>query len=364
MSKSNLIASSTLLTICANRRANVLRTAVLSLVAVMSLIMIPWQSASAQSKFFVTDLGANSTADGINCKGDVVGTYTAAGKAPKAFIYKNGRITYLATPPAYDGSTASGINNSDEVIGESNVVQNPGRAPTVNAFLSEANGTRITLAQSQGPVFPQAYGINNPGAVVGLYDAGVTGPLQHAFLFRNGQLQDIGALLGSGFNDARAINNAGQVVGTANNQKKAFLYSNGRVQLIGNFIPNSINDQGQITGAAFNNAQTAFTAILYAGGLLTSLGTLPGFTNSEGLAINNGGEIVGVCSNSSGSNGAFLYSEGHMRDLSTLVLGRWTIVDCSGINDRSQIAATGTRPGSTVTHALLLTSIPFLGILR
>jgi probable HAF family extracellular repeat protein len=363
MLQSNLTAKTPFLTVCVNRHFKALPKAVLLLITVTSLTMIRLDTASAQAKFLVTDLGANSTADGINNRGDVVGTYTPPGTAPRAFIYKQGRITYLTTPPTDHGSTASGINNRDEVIGESQVVQDPRRAPTENSFLYEANGTRVTIAQSQGPVYPQAYGINTPGTVVGFYDAGVVGPLQHAFLYRSGQLQDIGALLGPGFNDARAINNAGQVVGTADNQKEAFLYSNGRAQLIGNFIPNSINDHGQITGTAFNSTQTVYTAILYTGGLLQNLGTLPGFTNSEGLAINNRGEIVGVCSNSTG-NGVFLYTSGQMRDLSELVLGNWVITDSSGINDRSEIAATGTQPGSVVTHALLLTPLPFSGLLR
>jgi probable HAF family extracellular repeat protein len=331
-----------------------MRKAILLLMAATSL-MVGLESAKARSKYLVTDLGANSSADGINGRGDVVGTRELPGSAAQVFIYKNGRIQNLTTPPAYSGSVATGINNSDEVIGTSVVVQDPQKAPTYSIFLYEANRTRVTIQQSQGPVFPEANAINNSGAVVGSFDAGVTGPLQHAFIYRNGQTQDIGALLGAGFNDARSINNAGQVVGTFDFEKRAFLYSNGRVLSLGNFVPDSINDQGWMTGEVLNQNAGTYTAILYAGGQLRKLGTLPGFTNSRGVAINNGGEIVGLCSNATGDQfGVFLYTDGQMRDLNKLVTRGWVLTDVSGINDLSQIAATGSRPGSTVPHALLL----------
>jgi probable HAF family extracellular repeat protein len=321
-------------------------------------LMVGLESAHPQSTYVVTDLSASSSADGINGRGDVVGTRELPGTAAQVFIYKNGRIQNLTTPPSFDGSFATGINNSDEVIGESGVVQDPQRAPTNSTFLYLANRTRVTIQESQGPVYPEVNSINNPGAVVGSFDAGVTGPLQHAFIYRNGQTQDIGTLLGAGFNDARSINNAGQVVGTINSGavQKAFLYSNGRVLSLGNFVPESINDQGWMTGEVFNQNGNTYTAILYAGGQLLKLGTLPGFTNSGGVAINNGGEIVGLCSNAAGDQfGVFLYTGGRMRDLNKLVAGGWLLTDVSGINDCGRIAATGTRAGSVVKHALLLT---------
>jgi hypothetical protein len=50
----------------------------------------------------------------------------------------------------------------------------------------------------------------------------------------------------------------------------------------------------------------------------------------------------------------FVY-DGVMHDLNTLVDGGWTITTVGKINIFGQIAATGTKSGSTTTYALLLT---------
>ena len=44
-----------------------------------------------------------------------------------------------------------------------------------------------------------------------------------------------------------------------------------------------------------------------------------------------------------------------MHNLNDLVDGNWKITAVAQINDAGQIAATGVKPGSTVTYALLLT---------
>ena len=54
----------------------------------------------------------------------------------------------------------------------------------------------------------------------------------------------------------------------------------------------------------------------------------------------------------------FVY-DGVMHDLNTLVDGGWTITTVGKINNLGQIAATGTKSGSTTTYALLLS--PYLG---
>jgi probable HAF family extracellular repeat protein len=51
------------------------------------------------------------------------------------------------------------------------------------------------------------YGMNNAGQVTGASNG-------HAFLYRDGQMRDLGALLGSG-SSASAINDAGQITGSS-----------------------------------------------------------------------------------------------------------------------------------------------------
>jgi len=71
----------------------------------------------------ITDLrtlgGANSEALAINMKGRVVGDSETADGATHAFLF-DGSLKDLGALPGYEnGSYARGINNSDEVVGES-----------------------------------------------------------------------------------------------------------------------------------------------------------------------------------------------------------------------------------------------------
>jgi hypothetical protein len=54
------------------------------------------------------------------------------------------------------------------------------------------------------------------------------------------------------------------------------------------------------------------------------------------------------------TSSVFVYN-GVMHDLNTLVDGGWKITTVGKINNFGQIAATGTKSGSTATYALLLT---------
>jgi probable HAF family extracellular repeat protein len=331
----------------------------ISLLLAAASLLAGLNSAQAQPKFLVTDIGANTFAGGINGRGDVAGTLSVPGTASLAFFYKEGKIHTFGNPAGYFSSGATGINDSDELIGSSGVTPPTSHsAPKRSAFLYDRKGARINIDTTETPIYPDAAAINDPGTVVGWFDAGTTGPLQHAFIFRNGQIQDIGSLLGVGFNGALSINDAGQIVGELNNGKGGFLYSNGRVQILG-FLPSHINDHGQIVGENSPYA-TNPTAVLYEGGVLRPLGTLSGFTDSDAIAINNGGEIIGVCESSTAQS-FFLYFGGQMYDLNKLVRGNWVLTGVSGINDFGQIAATGALPNSSVPHALLLNPTWSLG---
>jgi hypothetical protein len=66
--------------------------------------------------------------------------------------------------------------------------------------------------------------------------------------------------------------------------------------------------------------------------------------------MNNLGMVVGY---GSGPTGVFVYYGGVTHDV--VVDGGWTITTVGKINNFGQIAATGTKSGSTTTYALLLT---------
>jgi probable HAF family extracellular repeat protein len=122
----------------------------------------------------------------------------------------------------------------------------------------------------------------------------------------------------------------------------------------------AINNSGQITGYAgdVNTGGPAITrGFLYTAGTMTDLGDLGGLlTNVLPAAINNQGQVVGTVSGYQGPARAFLYSEGVIKDLNTLIdpSSGWTLSHASGLNDRGLIVGSG-QNSSFQTHAFLLT---------
>ena len=313
-------------------------------------------SGVAETLYTVTDLGtlpggSYSKAGGINASGQVVGWADIAG-ADHAFLYSNGTMSDLGTLGGTI-SRAYGINTNGQVIGESTDANGNGRA-----FLYTA-GTMTDLGTVVG--FPSgATAINGSGQVVGWAGG-------HAFLYSNGTMTDLGTLSGYAKSCAQAINSGGQVVGWVDDApvydylSRAFLYSNGTMQdLVGTLpgypysVARGINDNGEVVGWA-NTASgaTPLRAFLYSisTSTWTDLGTLGG-DRSAALAINNSGQIVG------GSGHAFLYSNGTMTDLNSLLITPgWTLTGAEAINDNGWIVGQGINPAGE-THAFLLTPVP------
>lgn len=151
--------------------------------------------------------------------------------------------------------------------------------------------------------------VNDQGDVVG-YVRGETIPL--AALWRDGQLQVLGAPPGGNWSEAEAINRHGQVVGYWQDRfdvrPQGFIWDGEMVNL-GDTIgaefsgASDINDYGQVVGwraprevtnaHVRRNRRGRETAFVWKDGVVTDLGPIPGGTTSYAFAINNRGEVVG-----------------------------------------------------------------------
>jgi probable HAF family extracellular repeat protein len=162
-----------------------------------------------------------SSAYGVNNAGTVVGYGNIGNGMFRGFVWTPDRGMQQLGTFGGNNSYATAINSSGEVVGHASL-----SSGYENAFL-EAGGVMTDLG-SLGGGSSYAYGINDSGVVVGYsWVAGDDNP--QAFVYMNGVMQDLNALIpsGSGWDllEAYAINNGGEIVGEGllDGQSHAFL---------------------------------------------------------------------------------------------------------------------------------------------
>ena len=174
---------------------------------------------------------------------------------------------------------------------------------------------------------------------------------------------------------ATAVNDKGQVVGISGlcsnavgglSAKHALLWENGAPIDIGNLggqtwnTPTAINQQGDVVGFSDlpndDPAHPNYHAFLWTRkNGIRDLGTLPGDVRSQALGINDQGQVVGLSVDASHHIRAFLWQDGVMTDLNTLVpAGSPVLLYANDINDRGEITGEAFDPGTGDAPAFLL----------
>lgn len=217
-----------------------------------------WQNGQMQD-IGIAPGGTFSRATDINNRGQVVGEADFpdpnAGSVPinNAFLWQSGQMQPLLTlRPADETAVATGINESGHIVGYVVLHLAGGPRPGGYGFSWQAGRIESLPALGSigtGPGFAKAYGINAGAQIVGesTTKLGVS-----AMLWHNGQANEV--VVGAAAYD---INRIGQIVGSVGG--KAFVWQDGQLKDLNTAItPGSgwvleearaINDAGQIVGS-------------------------------------------------------------------------------------------------------------------
>lgn len=267
----------------------------------------------------------------------------------RGFLWQEGELTPLDTLGG-NNSQAADVNDLGQVAGYAETSTPDPACPTPTSATPPpfnfpqvlhyrpviwANGKiQAILPLYKDDAEGGAFWINNRGEVVGasgvcaFYDPRYGLPLQpeHALLWRNGEVTDLGNLGGKFNNSAFAINDLGVIVGASD------------------LADREGNDTYQ-------------HAFLWHDGRMVDLGTLSGDVVSAAVGINNRNQATGVSIDSNGNLRGFLWQAGVMSDLNTLIPAvdsqRYSVLHGFGINDDGQIVGFAFDSVTGEVHAFL-----------
>ena len=196
---------------------------------------------------------------GINDSRQVVGVSFSIMKVRNAWIWEDNKITSL---PSFGGyiSEAIAINNKGEVVGFANEREyDPCRACLWR------NGKAVDLGTLGGPK-SEANDISNNSIIVGESQSKTGATL--GFVYSSNQMRPLEPLPGETGSFAMSVNDGNLVVGASisGNKQKATLWFNGKAIDLNTIVPGrdgwqlgvarAVNNQGQIAGTAVKHGKT------------------------------------------------------------------------------------------------------------
>jgi len=332
-------------------------------------------TAGADQTYSVTGLpelgGTMSLAESINNRGWVSGWSNLSGNQTQhAFLWVSGELTDLGTLGGPDSAVGSPVHNElGELVGFSNTLQIDPLGeqlcfptPYLCAGFVWRDG-KMTALPTLGGNNSYANSANNLGSVVGFAETAVQDPNCVAPQVLDvkaviwgpdpNELEVLPPLPGDTLSAALTINDAGLVAGASGQcgpvafqtAAHAVLWENGRPIDLGslggafNNLPLDMNELGEIVGLSDVPSDTTTHAVLWRDRHIVDLGTLPGDVLSYAFGINDYGQIVGQSCDASGNCRAFLWQNGTMTDLNTLLSpdSSLYLIIAISINDSGEI---------------------------
>jgi probable HAF family extracellular repeat protein len=336
------------------------------------------QSANAQTKYTITPLvpltGVTSEATAINSRGVVAGNYTWRSTGVQHGFFYDGVMHDIGSTQTIKGGNVTGINDCGIVIGWA--ATGAGYDPSngyfeIDTAFAVYRRNYLVLANDSNSSYGQnfANGINSAGHIVG-------SALDYAYIWRNGVRTFLPHAL---YFYPHAINNNDEITGQYFFRLISPISLHAAIYTAGNYLdlgalPNSvqsvseglaINDHGQVVGSSFTGATSQ--AVLFSGGTVLNIDTITKDVPTQAslaTSINNSGVVVGnILINEPNATfttlSAFVYVGGKMQDLNTLIAPNsgWVINSANAINNAGQIVGGGTFNGEKGFRAYLLTPI-------
>jgi probable HAF family extracellular repeat protein len=291
-----------------------------------------------------------SSATHINNRGEVVGSLTrfSGGTVTfRAFLYRGGVMTDLGTLPDRNWAMIADINN-------------------YGAYAGWVPGSVFPAAAlpPQGFELSAISALSDSNVVIGEFENLATRTVGQGFVYQNGNYAVLNGLGGQSYCRARALNNAGTIVGESlvegNHHRAVFYVGTNAIELqtfsdAVESTASAINDAGYIAGSAVvpdGLLPTREVAFIYRNGIVTPLGELVPHTYTHVNAMNNADEIVGSAQTLPGYP-SFLYTAGKIYDFSSITImpDGWGIAGVFDINDLGWISGMATKDG--VYHAFI-----------
>ncbi len=220
------------------------------------------------------------------------------------------------------------INNSGHIAGYGKLKVEKDKPSIYNAFYGENGKELVSIGTLGEGIDSRAYGINQTNTIVGWSATKADNSDHVAFSYdvKTAKMTSLGAdILGGTRSFAFAINDSDQIAGVAltkDSSAVAFVYQNGKATNLGSLDDSgysearAINDKGETAGWSLT-ADGSYQAFIHDGKEMKRLKGLGGDTKAYG--INTHGHVVGDARDEKGDRHAFIFKDGKMVSLYSLL---------------------------------------------